>query len=222
MDINTVSSPKQPALQNAVAPGSSNVLATDFETFLTMLTTQAKYQDPLEPLDSSDYSAQLAQFSMVEQQVNTNELMQKLLDALGTPDMSGAVDWIGKEALVTGPAKFDGSPVTIAPNPPVAADEVTLIVYDATGAEVQRVALPTSAESYAWQGIDDAGNAFSDGEYSFAIEAKAEGEVLLTEPAYTYSRITEARIEGGQVLLVLDRGFMIEAGNVVGLREVPV
>ncbi|MEP0702358.1 MAG: flagellar hook capping FlgD N-terminal domain-containing protein, partial [Lentilitoribacter sp.] len=47
---------------------TSNALASDFETFLKMLTAQARYQDPLEPIDSSEYAAQLAQFSMVEQQ----------------------------------------------------------------------------------------------------------------------------------------------------------
>ncbi len=54
------------------------VLSSDFETFLQMLTAQARYQDPLEPIDSSEYAAQLAQFSMVEQQVQSNELLQAL------------------------------------------------------------------------------------------------------------------------------------------------
>ena len=57
---------------------TQSALSADFETFIKMLTTQAKYQDPLEPLDSSEYAAQLAQFSMVEQQVLSNDLLKWL------------------------------------------------------------------------------------------------------------------------------------------------
>lgn len=198
---------------------NASVLSSDFEVFLKMLTAQAEYQDPLEPIDSSEYAAQLAQFSMVEQQVTTNDLMEQMLQALGANDMSGAANWIGMDALVFGPAKFDGDPVTIAPNPPIAADEVSLIVTNAQGTEVQRIALPLGAEPYDWTGTKADGTAFAHGEYTFEIESRANGEILLTEPALTYSRITEARIENGSTLLVLDSGYMIAANNVTGLRE---
>jgi flagellar basal-body rod modification protein FlgD len=57
------------------------------------------------------------------------------------------------------------------------------------------------------------------GEYTFEIESSAQGEVLITEPALSYSRVTEARIEEGETLLVLESGYMITANNVAGLRE---
>ena len=219
MDVTDISRVAASAANTQTTSGTSSVLNSDFEVFLRMLTTQAQNQDPLEPIDSSDYAAQLAQFSMVEQQVNTNELMGQLLAALSTSDMSGAINWIGNEALVNGPADFDGDPITIAPNPPLAADEVTLIAYNEAGTEVQRVPLPISAEPYDWTGVSESGALLEFGEYRFEIEAKSEGEVLLTEPALVYSRITEARIENGQTLLVLDSGYLVEASNVVGLRE---
>ena len=71
---------------------TSAVLSSDFEVFLQMLTAQAKYQDPLEPIDNSEYAAQLAQFSMVEQQVTTNDLMEQMLSAFGTNDMASAAN----------------------------------------------------------------------------------------------------------------------------------
>jgi len=217
MDVLSTPSQTQPA--PAASTSSSSSLASDFDVFIQMLTAQAQYQDPLEPIDSSEYAAQLAQFSMVEQQVNTNKLMEQMLAVLSTSDMSGAANWIGKEALVQGPAKFDGDPVTIAPNPPIAADEVTLIVTNAQGAEVQRLSMPTGAEPFAWEGRKTDGSSFASGEYSFEIESKANGEVLLTEPAMAYSRVTEARIDNGETLLVLDSGYMIAVKNVIGLRE---
>ncbi len=217
MDVTSILGGNQPA--SSAASTSRSVLTSDFEVFLSMLTAQAEYQDPLEPMDSSEYAAQLAQFSMVEQQVLTNDLMSELLGALATGDMASAANWIGKDALITGPAKFDGTPVTIVPNPPVTADEVTLIVYNEVGTEVQRIPLPTNADPYQWTGINDDGALLEYGEYNFDIEAKADGEVLVTDPAMSYARITETRIDNGQTLLVLDSGYMIDANNVIGLRD---
>jgi len=220
MDVlQTANAATQSAGTNASTSGGASVLSSDFEVFLQMLTAQAEYQDPLEPIDSSEYAAQLAQFSMVEQQVETNDLMEQMLAALGANDMASAANWIGMDALVQGPAKFDGDAITIAPNPPIAADEVTLIVTNDQGSEVQRVSLPVSAEPYDWDGLDKNGAALPYGEYSFQIESKANGEVLLTEPALAYNRVTEARVDNGSTLLVLDSGYMILSNNVIGLRE---
>ncbi len=217
MDI--LSAPSTTTTLTPQSASGNSVLSSDFEVFLQMLTAQAKYQDPLEPIDSSEYAAQLAQFSMVEQQVTTNDLMEQMLSALGANDMASAANWIGMEALIQGPAKYDGDPVTIAPNPPIAADEVTLIVTNAQGSEVQRLAMPLGAEPYVWDGRKADGTALPYGEYSFQIESKANGEILVTEPALSYSRVTEARIDNGATLLVLDSGYMIFADNVAGLRE---
>lgn len=207
------------ATATSTVSNNSAVLSSDFEVFLRMLTAQAEYQDPLEPIDSSEYAAQLAQFSMVEQQVTTNDLMKQILSALGASDMASAANWIGMEALVQGPAQFDGSPVALAPNPPITADEVTLIVTNAQGVEVQRKAMPLGAETYAWDGRKTDGTLFSPGEYRFEVESKSNGNVLVTDPALVYSRVTEARIDGGSTLLVLNSGYMIAATDVLGLRE---
>lgn len=198
---------------------SNSVLSSDFEVFLQMLTAQAEYQDPLEPIDSSEYAAQLAQFSMVEQQVSTNDLLEQMLTSFGTSDMSGAANWIGLEALVTGPVSYTGSPITVSPNPPVAADTVELVVYNAQGSEVQRRTMPTSAEPFVWDGLSDSGTPLPHGEYTLKIESRANGEALAEDPALSYTRVTEARIENGTTLLVLQSGYMIEAANVIGLRE---
>lgn len=217
MDILSAPSTAITAAKNTAA--NNAVLSSDFEVFLQMLTAQAEYQDPLEPIDSSEYAAQLAQFSMVEQQVTTNDLMEQMLSALGANDMASAANWIGMEALVQGPAKFEGAPISIAPNPPIAADEVTLIVTNAQGTEVQRQPMPTGAEPFLWDGRKSDGSSFAHGEYSFEIESKSKGAVLVTEPALAYTRVTEARVDNGSTLLVLGSGYMIDAANVIGLRE---
>lgn len=217
MDVSQISTSATP-VTTSTTKGNS-VLSSDFEVFLTMLTAQAEYQDPLEPIDSSEYAAQLAQFSMVEQQVTTNDLMEQLLAAMGASDMSGAANWIGMEALVQGPAKFDGSPVTIALDPPITADEVNLIVYNAQGNEVQRKSLPLGTQSYDWTGVNANGTLFASGEYHFEVESRSNGSVLTAEPAMTYARVTEARIANGETLLVLESGNTVKPTNISGLRE---
>ena len=206
-----LSAPATASTATSARASNNAVLSSDFEVFLKMLTAQAEYQDPLEPIDSSEYAAQLAQFSMVEQQVTTNDLMEQILSALGANDMASAANWIGMEALVQGPAKFEGAPIT--------ADEVTLVVTDAQGNDVQRQAIPTGPEPFIWDGRKADGSSFAYGEYSFQIESKANGEILVTEPALTYTRVTEARVDNGSTLLVLGSGYLIDAANVIGLRE---
>ncbi|MDD9719453.1 flagellar hook capping FlgD N-terminal domain-containing protein [Sulfitobacter sp. PR48] len=199
--------------------GSNAVLSSDFETFLKMLTAQARFQDPLEPIDSSEYAAQLAQFSMVEQQVLSNDLLTALTAQLGSGGMAQMAGWIGMEALSTAPAYFDGSPITINPNPAAISDEVFLVVYDETGTEVQRMSIPVSAEPVEWAGVAEDGTPFAQGLYSFEIESRADGEVVLTDPVATYGRITEARVQDGQTVLILEGGAAVLASAVSGLRE---
>ena len=201
---------------------AGSVLSSDFETFLQMLTAQAKYQDPLEPIDSSEYAAQLAQFSMVEQQVLSNDLLAALTAQLGSGNMAQMAGWIGMEARTTAPVHFDGAPITINPNPATVSDQVFLVVYDSTGAEVQRGQIPVSAEPVQWAGVADDGTPFAPGLYSFAVESHANGELLIAEPAETYGRITEARMQDGDTLLILEGGTPILASSVSGLREAQI
>ena len=156
---------------------------------------------------------------MVEQQVATNDLLEQVLGAFGTSDMSSAANWIGLDALVAGPTTFEGAPITLAPNPPAAADEVALVVYNASGTEIQRVPLPVGSDPYHWGGIGSSGSVLPYGTYSFEIESRSNGELLAVDPGLTYTRVTEARVDQGQTMLVLQNGKLVDASAVVGLRE---
>ena len=86
---------------------------SDYETFLTMLTTQLENQAPLDPVESQDLAVQLATFSGVEQQTLTNELLSQLSQALGAGSMSEMSNWIGRDVLTEKPVSFAGSPVEV-------------------------------------------------------------------------------------------------------------
>lgn len=219
MDV--TATPQSQATVSAVAQSNSttNALTSDFETFLKMLTAQAKYQDPLEPIDSTEYAAQLAQFSSVEQQVQTNDLLTAMATQLGQSSMAQFAGWIGMEARSSAPAYFDGQPITLHPNPAAVADQVTLVVYDESGSEVQRVDLPKSAEPIEWGGVSDTGAPFEAGQYSFQIESRANGQIVLSEPAEHYARIIEARNQAGDTVLILEGGATVSVGQINAVRE---
>ena len=78
----------------------------------------------------------------VEQAVLTNDLLSALMVQMNTTGMAQMADWVGKEARAIAPGHFDGSPITIAPNPAAIADKVELVVSDPQGNEVQRYDIP--------------------------------------------------------------------------------
>ena len=218
-----VTSAANTAAQSNPLPAASQKtsgLSSDFETFVKMLTAQATNQDPLEPLDSTEYAAQLAQFSMVEQQTKSNTLLEGLQSQLGLANMAALSGWVGMEARAVAPGYFDGSnAVTIAPNPAAAADSVTLVVKNANGTEVQRVTLPVSAEPYEWNGLDDDGNPAEPGEYSFVVESRKGDDLLLAENAEVYFKVNETRMQGGEVGLITKGGSVVLASSVSALRD---
>ncbi len=201
------------------AATSKAVISSDFETFLKMLTVQMENQDPLNPADSSDYAVQLATFSQVEQSVLTNDLLAALSLQMTTTGMAQMANWVGNEALASVPGHFDGAPITIAPDPPLSADRVELVVTNENGTEVQRSEIPKSTEPLDWAGVANNGTPFPEGIYAFNIVSYAGDEILSDEPAGVYSRVQEVRINGGETILILQGGVGVPASQVTALRD---
>lgn len=204
---------------SATPSNNSAVISSDFHTFLLMLTTQMQNQDPLNPIDSSDYAVQLATFSGVEQQVKTNQLLESLSTQMGLMGMSQFASWVGMEARAATPAYFDGAtPLTLSPNPLVQADRTVLVVVDATGADVARTDIPASSDPYEWTGLDSSGTPFAPGQYSFYLENYQNGTLLTDDMVEVYSPITEARGGATGTLLVLRGGATVLTTDVTALR----
>lgn len=219
MEIGQTNQALTPARQPAQAQAADPTISSDFETFLKMLTVQMKNQDPMNPIESSDYAVQLATFSGVEQQVRSNQLLEGLSQQMGLMGMAQLASWVGMEASAAAPAYFDGAPITLSPNPARTADEAFLVVKDAQGAEVERLAIPVSTDPIVWAGVDSGGNPRPAGLYSFEIESHANGTLVSSGMAEVYSLITEARNEGGQTVLILEGGVQVPAISVNALRS---
>lgn len=200
------------------APGKAAAISSDFNTFLKMLTTQLKNQDPLKPIDSADYAVQLATFSGVEQQVKTNQLLENLGAQFGVMGMSQLAAWVGQEARAAGPVWMDGDAVTLAPEPKVGADRAVLVVRDATGTMVSRENIPATTKAYEWYGADIEGNPLPTGKYSLSLESYAGDRLLGTADMQAYSRIMEAKNGPLGTTLILEGGIEVAAKNITALR----
>ncbi len=150
---------------------SNKTLAGNFNTFLTLLTTQLKNQNPLEPLDTNQFTQQLVQFAGVEQQLQTNAKLTDLTAALLTQQSTAALGFLGKTV------SYDASTATSANSAakwnftPTASGTYTLKVKDADGKVVYQTTAnytANTATSFNWtQGRSD-GN--SVGEQTYTLE----------------------------------------------------
>lgn len=149
------------------------------DAFLTMMVAQLKNQDPLNPLEGTDFTAQLAQFSGLEQQITTNSNLTAILNTLNnSAENDNIFDFIGKEVI------SDGNPVTVSNGSVISGGlfeleepaTVRVMVYDANGNAVRQMhsgneLIDDGVYNIEWDGRDDEGYKVLDGEYTYSIVA---------------------------------------------------
>ncbi|WP_374372696.1 flagellar hook capping FlgD N-terminal domain-containing protein [Tabrizicola sp.] len=216
MDVTSATSATSPTAPSTSAPK----ISSDFNTFLRMLTVQMQNQDPMNPIDSADYAVQLATFSGVEQQVQTNQLLAEMQGKFQQLGMAEMASWIGKEARSAAPVRYDGSAVTLSPNPAAGANRAVLVVKDAQGNLVSREEIPVSTAPYQWLGAGIDGNPLPPGTYSITLESLNGETAIATTPVEHYARVIEAKGGGSSgTRLVLEGGAEVLASEVTALRE---
>lgn len=203
----------------AAAPAQKSVISSDFNTFLKMLTTQIKNQDPTNPMDSSDFAVQLATFSGVEQQVRTNDMLGTLSSQFGVMGMSQLAAWVGQEARAPGPVYLGDSPVTVTYASAAGADRAVLVARDGQGNVMGREDVALGKGPHQWQGYDAQGQLLPKGQYALSLESY-KGGVQVGPPSevQAYSRILEARSGASGTMLVLEGGIEVAATAVTALR----
>lgn len=206
---------------SAATPTASDasVISSDFETFLRLLTAQLENQDPLNPIESQDFAVQLATFSGVEQQVQTNDLLRDLTTALGTSELAQLADWVGMEARVVAPVAVRGSPVDVVIEPEVGTDRAEMIVRDEQGIEVAREGVPLAGGVLSWAARDVNGQPLAEGNYTLELVSIAQGEILGVKSVPHYADVTEARRGSGGIELIITGGAVVSTDAVTSLRR---
>jgi flagellar basal-body rod modification protein FlgD len=173
-----VSAPATNASPTSSASSTAGVdkdtLAGNFQTFLTLLTTQLKNQNPLDPLDTNQFTAQLVQFAQVEQQLKQNDQLATLVSLQKTAQSTAALEFVGQTVAVDGAtAPLSNGTATwdlTVPKPATA----TVTIKSATGQTVYttNTAMNAGRQTFIWDGKDASGLQWPDGNYTIAISAQ--------------------------------------------------
>lgn len=162
------------------------------EEFLKLLVVQLQNQDPLSPMESQDFSAQLAQFSSVEQLTNIDSNLEESIQTnvvlSQTINNTLATTLIGKQVTATGNRVqlIEGTPAAVSFELQTPAQEATVTITDSAGNVVRTLEgqnLGSGIQSLEWDGLDDDGVAVPEGVYSFSVKATdASGAEVVTQP----------------------------------------
>lgn len=209
--------------QAAASATGRTRLAENFDTFLSLLTTQLKNQDPLSPMDSTQFTQQLVQMTGVEQQLLTNDLLEKLVSNTGS-GISTAVSLIGKEVRAdSNLSALSGGKAEWVYKLDRAATDVKVEILDSKGRVVQTVA-PTDNKAgehtFRWDGKTAGGSTAADGVYSLRVTARdSEGS---TVPAAIVAQgvVTGVQQVDGQTLVTIN-GAQVPWEKITLIRQAP-
>lgn len=165
------------------ATNSRTRLSDNYDTFLVLLTAQLQNQDPLAPMDSTQFTQQLVQFSQVEQQIRTNEQLEGLVGQYQAASAGAALSYLGKDAIIEADETYlAGGEANWAYRLPEAATSMTITVKDAQGRtiyETTTAARGAGEHLFKWDGKKTDGTTAADGVYTIEVEAEnAAGEAL--------------------------------------------
>lgn len=211
--LTSTPNPIPPAAGQTASGFSAAGTGGDFQTFLTMLTAQLKNQDPLNPMEGTDFAIQLATFAGVEQQALSNRFLQQMA---GQSSIAG---WIGKEARTTAPVWFDDDPITLDIAPHSRADSIQLVTRNEQGIIVAREEIGPGRGQIDWLGRDAEGAKLPDGLYSFTLESREDEELIAETAVGAYARILEAQFDAGGARLVFEGGSSVSAQEITALRD---
>ncbi|MBO6688850.1 MAG: flagellar biosynthesis protein FlgD [Hyphomonas sp.] len=178
-------------------------IGEEFNNFLQLLTAQIKNQDPLSPLDSTQFVEQLATFSSLEQQVKTNVSLEGIASMIGDLHAIVANDWLGQEVAVASKhVAYEGKPVEFEVNPSLAHDQAVLTVTDSQNNVVWQEALDASSERHSWDGTIANQNAkAASGIYQFQLDLFKDGQPIAQTDAEFISKVTALGNEDGKLVL---------------------
>jgi flagellar basal-body rod modification protein FlgD len=193
---------------SAIAAGSATRgrLAGDMRTFLTLLTTQLRNQDPAQPMDANQLTAQLVQFATVEQQLSMNRTLEALLGLQQASGLTEAAALVGRRVEAEGDRLVlqDGQAELRLPAGS-AAQTARIAIRDASGALLreEEVRLDAGPRDWTWDGHDAAGTRLPDGGYQVSVTGRGPDGAASVLPFTIAGRVTGALREGGEVMLRL-------------------
>jgi flagellar basal-body rod modification protein FlgD len=210
---------------SAKSAASQTSLDKTFNDFLLLLTTQLKNQDPLDPQDASEFTSQLAQMSGVQEQVNTNANLEKLISLVNGSQLSNVVSYIGRAVEASGNqssliSNGDAQGALFAYDLPKEAQTATITITNATGNVVYsgNAPLTSGRNEVVWDGSNSfTGQKMPNGVYKFNIIAKDSAGESIKATTYTTGIVTSVDTKDGKVSLALG-GINVKLEDVTAIR----
>lgn len=202
---------------------STNKLAKDLDSFLLLLTSQLKNQDPLSPMDSTEFTNQLTQFAQVEQQINMNSSLNNLIGLTQQSIVSNAVNYIGKTIEgESNQAPLQNGALKAAYGLLADAKSVSLVVRDDTGNIVFSKAgeITKGVHPFNWDGKDQYGVQLPDGSYSISVTSLSADEKPVENYVTAFGKVTGVTTIKGTTVLLLDK-VGISSDKVLSITESP-
>ena len=199
------------------------MLASNFQTFLSLLTTQLKNQDPLSPVDSNEFTAQLTQMAGVEQQLLTNDLLTGLLKAQQGDGLTGAAQYIGKDATAVWAAtRFEDGEANWSYELAADATDATLQVLDASGKVVWSGPAPEKTNGmhdFKWDGKTTGGGQVDDGGvYTLKVVAKDGAGKAVDSQVLIRGRVTGVEMYDNTPFVIIGNSIM-PVSSLIALEE---
>ena len=191
---------------SAAASSAMSSIAGNFNSFLTMLTTQLRNQDPSSPMDSDHFTSEIATFAGVQQQVSTNSNLGQLITLTQNGQAATDANLVGQTATFSGSQiPLQSGTASIAFSTP-SPGPVAIAVTDASGNVVRSLQETSAAgsNSWSWDGKDNAGNKLPDGAYGIAVQTADSAGNVTQVPFTSSGKVTGvAKGSGGDILLQL-------------------
>lgn len=208
----------------AVSGAARSALSTDYQSFLKLLVAQAQNQDPLEPMDSTEFVSQLAQLTQVEQSVQLNAQMESLRSQLALSSALSETALIGREVtLPSDIISLTPEGANFAWRLAEAAEAVQIQIRDSEGVLVAVAdhgpSAPGVLQEFTWDGIGADGNRLADGRYQITLAlANAAGETGGSYQTYASAKVVAIDYADGLTRLQLADGRYVGSGEIVSAR----
>jgi flagellar basal-body rod modification protein FlgD len=211
-------------LTNNSKNGSSKGLSgVDFGTYITLLAKQLKNQDPMKPMDSSEFTSQIATYAQLEQQISANANLEKIAKSKDYSLQAVASSYLGKEVLAdSNQIKYDGTKATdFGYNIQKAgAVSATVEIINSKGAVVRTMKVDTAQgpHSLRWDGKLDDGTTAAAGNYTVRSKAiNIDGKVVGSN-TLAYEKATELVTTNGETNIKLANGKVISFADITSVR----
>jgi len=177
------------------------------DSFMQLLVTQLHYQDPLNPMDNTEFTAQLAQFSQLEAMENMNSTMEAMAVLQSSLNNIQALSFIGKTINANGnTVEYDGNAVQLGYSLEDDAATVKVSIWNEDGEKVRTLEYGSTTEgtrSVTWDGKDDDGNTCDSGTYRYYVSAYDGSGKSVSASTYSSGTVTGVRYDNGLTYLII-------------------